>query len=186
MTLDVDRAAVDAEVARRREIRERGFARWIGARLAGCLVAFYSLAFLVRALTPSPRFADMDGWHRAMFFAVPFVMACLVTFFAERLVFGGIGLDAERLSNRIGREVRLLTASGWPLRTLGAALLLAVCIGAPVATIVFVTGQPAILARASDAAIAIFVSVVALVCVVLAFVLRAATLYAYRNLLVRS
>ena len=181
MTLAVDRGAIDAEVARRRAIREHEFSRWIGARFVGCLAAFYALAFLVRALTPSPRFGDMDGWLRAVFLAMPFVMACLVTFFAERLTFGSNGLDADRLANRVGREVRLLTTSGWPLRTLGAALLLAVGAGVPLATIVIVTGQPQILARASDAAIAIFVSLVVLAGVALAFSLRAATLYLYRD-----
>lgn len=182
----VDRAAVEAEVARRRGIREREFGRWLVRRLAVALAAFYVLAFVIRALTPSATIGSMDNWNRAVFFAVPFVMALFVTFVAERLMFSGLGMDAERLTARITKEVDSLTGPGWPMRTLGAALVLAVCAGVPAAIVIAMTRRPEVLSRPSDATIAVFVSGVVLWGVLMAFAIRAATLHVYRDLLVKE
>lgn len=184
MTVTVNRAAVEAQIARRRAIRDHGFAKWILLRLAISLAGFYALALVIRLATPGASFRTMNGWNATAFFVLPAFMAFVVTAAAERLMFSDLALDAERLSARIDREVQSLTGPGWPLRTLRAALVLAVCVGVPLAWVVVVTRRPVVMARASDAAIAVFASAVLLFAIGAAFAIRAATLYVYRDLLV--
>jgi hypothetical protein len=186
MSYGLNRAAVDAEVARRRAIREHGFGRWIATRLAVSLAAFYALALVARWMSPTASFAALSGWSRTVFIVVPAIVAFFVTAAAERLMFSDAALDAERLSARIAREVQSLTADGWPLRTLRAALVLALCVGIPLAIVVFMTGRPMAIARASDASIAVFVSAVLIFSVAAAFAIRAATLHVYRSLLTET
>ena len=61
---------------------------------------------------------------------------------------------------------------------------LALCLGVVIAVIVWRTGRPALLARGSDQAIAVFVAGVLLVSLLLVFGIRAVTLYVYRRFVV--
>lgn len=183
MALVVSRAAIEREVARRRDIRDHAFGRWVAARLGTTLLAFYAVAVVVALLARAPALRQMRGWNLTVFLLVPAFMALFVTFAAERLMLSDASLDADRLASRVSREVASLTGPGWPLRTLRAALVLALCAGVPLAVVVLVTGRPAVIARASDAAIAVFISAVVLSSVAIAFAIRTATLHVYRNLL---
>lgn len=181
--LVVDRAAVEALVARRRDIRQHGFRAWVARRFAVSLIALYAVAFAVKALMSAPAFRDMTGWSLTVFFGVPAFMAFIVTIAAEQLTFGDSALDAERMTKRISREIDQLTGSRWPLRVLRSALELAVCAGIVLGVVVRWTGRPAMLARGSDQAIVVFATGILLSCIILMFGIRAASLSAYRSLL---
>ncbi|HJQ20070.1 MAG TPA: hypothetical protein VJ867_06965 [Gemmatimonadaceae bacterium] len=181
----VDRAAVEALVERRRATRETGFVRWFLLRFGGALVLLYAIAVAIAFAIPSMSLRALSGWSWTVFLAVPAFMAFLLAVLAERLTFNDDALDAARLTSRIEREVALLTGEGWPMRMLTAGLVLAVCIGVPIGYVVFRTGRPVFIARASDVALIVFASAVLALSIVIAFMLRAATLSAYRDVVDR-
>jgi hypothetical protein len=184
MTLAVNRAAVEADVMRRREIRTTSFGRWIATRFAASLVAFCAVALLVRASTDAPALRDMSGWTLTVFLGVPVFVAIVVTFVAEQLAFSDAALDPDRAAARLSREVDRLTGPRWPLRALAAAVQLALCLGVVIAVVAYWTGRPALLARGSDQAIVLFGAATLLVSIILIFVIRAAALASYRRFLV--
>ena len=179
----VDRAAVEAEVARRRAILETSHTRWIIAKLAMSLVAFYGIALVIRIISSKGPLI-LSSTNAAVFLGVPAFMAVFVTWMSARALFRPEALDVDRLAAEVGKEVERLTGDGWPLRTLGAGLSLAAIAGVPVAVMLWVTRSP--IARSlSIAAILVFVSGMMLWAIVMAFVIRFATLYLYRRM-VRS
>jgi len=183
MTLAASRAAVDAELARRREIRDTSFGQWIAIRFAVSLALFFGVAFAVRAfMVDAPALRDMSGWTLTILIGVPAFMACLVTIVAERITFGDGALDSDRAAARLNRELERLTGPRWPLRALIAGLELALCVGIVLAVVAYWTGRPAVLARGSDQAIIVFAAGTLLVSLIVVFAIRAATLYSYRRL----
>ena len=79
-----------------------------------------------------------------------------------------------------------LTGPRWPSRLLRSAFWLALCAGAVLVVVVKWTGRPALLARGSDQAIAMFVAGTLLASLVVMFAIRAAALYANRRLISRE
>jgi hypothetical protein len=182
----VDRAAVEAEVSRRRAIHEKGYARWFAAKLAMSLVAFYLLAFGIRVTTGPQPLSSMTLWNVSALFVLPALLAFFVTYLAARLMFNPEAFDAERFSARVAREMQLLTGRGWLLRMVLAGLMLAAGVAIPVA-IVALLGFPIVVPGSSRAMGAVeFIGATLVWAIAMAFVVRYAALYVYRKLVRRT
>jgi|SRR4051812_20261404 hypothetical protein len=185
MTLVVNRAAIETEIARRREIRQNQFIRWIAKRFVLSLAAFSVVTLLVRLFAGAPPLRDMTGWALTLFFGVPAFIAFFVTIAAERLSFGDGALDADRVAARLQSELDLLTAPGWPLRMMRFALQLGIVATVLIGVVVYWTGRPAWLARGSDAAIAVSITSVMLASIAIVFAMRTLALFLNRDLVER-
>lgn len=177
----VDRAAVEAEVARRRAILQASFGRWVLTKLGTSLLAFYAVALVIRVFASRGPLSVATS-NAVVFFAVPAFMAVFVTWMAARTLFRREALDVERVAAAIAREVAYLTSDGWPLRTLLAGITLGVVAGVPVAMVLWVIGSP--IARSGlVAGVVIFASGMLLWAILMAFIIRFATLHLYRRFL---
>ena len=182
----VDRAAVEAEVSRRRAIHERGYARWFASKLTMSLVAFYALAFGIRLTTGAQALRSMTLWDVGALFVLPALLAFFITYLAARLMFNPEAFDAERLSARVAREMQVLTGSGWLLRMVLAGLALAAGVAIPVG-IVALLGFPIGVPGSSRAMGALeFIGATLVWAIAMAFVVRYAALYVYRKMVRRT
>ena len=181
----VDRAAVEAEVSRRRTIQQTSYARWVTAKLVMSLAAFYAVALIIWLLRSAEPLSTLSSWNIGVFFGVPAFMALFVTWMASRTLFRAAALDPDRLAAEIQTEMDRLTGPHWPMRTLLAGAALAAAAGVPLAIVLWVTRSP-IATSGTVASLMVFVAGMLLWATFMAFVIRWASLYLYRKLVRRA
>jgi hypothetical protein len=187
MNFTVDRVAVEAEVARRRAIHDTGYGKWLVAKLGMSLVAFYAFAFLLRFLPSSRPFGELSPWNLIALIVLPGALAGFVTWMASRTLFSSEALNAESLSAEISKEMQRLTGPGWAVRTLIAGAALAVAVAIPLVLLMVIGGVPSGLVRlATPAAISVFGLAIVLWAMLMAALIRWASLFLYRKMVRRA
>jgi len=178
----VDRAAVDAEVARRRRIREKGRFAWFTRVLFVNLIVLYAVTLLA-----SPRnraFGEMPPWRLALVVALPFLASAVASWLSTRQVFHPDALDPDKLSDKVVREVRSLAGPGWAMRSLRWGVVLGLAIGAPVGALLALTAPEASLPAGSRwLGAALFLGLTLLWAIPMSFLLRWWSLITWRRLL---
>lgn len=178
----VDRAAIDAEIQRRKAIREKGYFAWFTRVLFVNLLVLYAVTLLA-----SPRnraFGEMQAWRVALVVGLPFLAGLAASWISTRAVFKPDAIDAEKFAERVAREVQSLAGPGWAWRSLKWGVLLGLAIGVPVAALLAYVAPVAALPTGSRLlGAALFLGLTLLWAIPMTFLLRWWSLITYRRLL---
>lgn len=127
----IDRAAVEAEVARTRATLAKGKGRYFARHFVAAAIVLYAIGFLTRL----GRFSQLDElptWRLMMMSGFPALGAAIVAWWSARETFKPENLDTDLKIQQIARDLKSLGGPGWIGRSLLTGVLLGAVIGAVV------------------------------------------------------